>query len=171
MRTMKHTFVLILWMISLTMAPAQEDLRNNRNMKSLDKAIEGNFENHPGLSHQKIDFSENRKRLVVWELKCENSARPLGWACIAQAKGRQDYFDFLVLYDENKEVVHLEILQYRSSHGYQIDSKRWLSNFIGSSSRDTIKKGQQINGITGATMSVDGLIRKINEIAEMIGEF
>ena len=76
-----------------------------------------------------------------------------------------------MLYDENKEVMHLDILHYRSSHGYQIDSKRWLSNFKGISSRDTVEKGQQIDEITGATMSVDGQIRKMNEIAEVIEEF
>ena len=76
----------------------------------------------------------------------------------------------MVLYDENKEVMHLKILHYRSSRGYRINSKRWLSNFTGISSRDTVEKGQQVDGISGATMSVDGLIRKLNEIAEVIEE-
>jgi len=168
MKMLKHLFVLFILLGITTTTSAREELLTKRNLKSLNKAIEKNFEKHSGLMHNNLDVAEDAEKLVVLEIKSKGIADPLGWGCIAKAKGRLDYFDFLVLYDNNKEVIHLEILQYRSSHGYHIDSKRWLNNFKGLSVRDTIEKGQQVDGISGATMSVDGLIRKMNEIAGVI---
>lgn len=168
MKILKLIFVLFLIIAGTTITAAQEKLLTKRNLKSLNKAIEKNFDQDAGLKNKSRDLAKGAERLVVLQITDKEGTTPEGWGCIAQAMGRQDYFDFLVLYDNNKEVIHLQILQYRSSHGYQIDSKRWLNNFKGLSVSDTIEKGQQVDGISGATMSVDGLIRKMNEIAGVI---
>ncbi|MGM0376905.1 MAG: FMN-binding protein [Bacteroidota bacterium] len=168
MKILKHIFILFILLVITTITSAREELLTNRNLKLLNKAIEKHLEKHSGLTHDNRDLAKNEENLVVLEITRKEGANLIGWGCLAKAKGRQDYFDFLVLYDNNKEVIHLEILQYRSSHGYQIDSKRWLSNFKGLSVRDTIEKGQQVDGISGATMSVEGLIQKMNEIGEVV---
>ena len=169
MRSLKRIFVLFgAFAISTNNLVAQHNLQTKRYLKSLDKAIEKNFQNHSELIHNKSQLKNAPKRMILLEIKNTTTGNIVGWAGLAQAKGRQDYFDFLVLYDSQLELKHLEILQYRSSHGYQINSGRWLEHFTGLAAQDTIIKGRQVDGISGATMSVDGLIEKINEMGSFM---
>lgn len=147
---------------------AENDLLTRKNLKALNKAIEKHFPNNPKAEFSELNQFESHNNLTVVEILPADKTSPVGWGTITEAKGRFDFFDFLALYNQNKELVHLEILRYPSSHGYQVTSRKWLRQFTGLTTKDTIKVGQQVDGISGATLSVNGLVQRLNDLSKII---
>ena len=75
-----------------------------------------------------------------------------------------DYFDYLVLLDKDLVVLKTKILVYREDYGGEIGSKRWLKQFIGKTQNDELKYGDNIVGISGATISVQVMTNAMNNL-------
>jgi Na+-translocating ferredoxin:NAD+ oxidoreductase RnfG subunit len=88
----------------------------------------------------------------------------LGYAYISKAFGKVDYFDYLVLLDKDLIVLKTKILVYREDYGGEIGSKRWLKQFIGKTKNDELKYGDNIVGISGATISVQVMTNAMNNL-------
>ncbi len=65
-----------------------------------------------------------------------------------------EYFDYFIFFDSAKTVELIEVYNYQASHGYEITAKGWLKQFIGFAGKDTLIVSKDIDGITGATVSV-----------------
>ncbi len=65
-----------------------------------------------------------------------------------------EYFDYFILFDEKLIVNNIRIFNYQASHGHEITARGWLKQFWGFNGRDTLKVGKDIDGISGATVSV-----------------
>jgi uncharacterized protein with FMN-binding domain len=92
-----------------------------------------------------------------------------GLMYIGSAKGRYDWFDFMILYNPDLVIEKVEILVYRSDHGFEIMNKRWLEQFKGSSGCD-FEYGKNIDAISGATLSANSLTKAIQEACRKIQE-
>lgn len=84
-------------------------------------------------------------------------------AFIGHARSKFDTFDFLVLLDNSGTIKHVSVLVYRENYGGEIASKRWLRKWIGINQRVT-----HIDGISGATISVNSLKHSINKLLDSI---
>ncbi|PWE01174.1 FMN-binding protein [Marinilabilia rubra] len=155
----RHIAIAILVIISLP-AVAQNNLLNKKNLKSINKAIEKLYDEVPDY---KLQETANEYPFEILKIYISDSTETSGYAIIAQGKGRRNYFDFMVIYTDGV-IRHLEILQYRSSHGYQITSKSWLKDFIGVKSGEEIRIGNDVDAISGATLSSHGLLKVLNKI-------
>lgn len=91
------------------------------------------------------------------------SGSTLGFLYLSSAKGRYDYFDFLVLYDTKLIIKTVEILVYREDHGYEVSNRSWLAQFQGSSGCDT-NYGKEIDALSGATYSAVHLTEEIGRM-------
>jgi hypothetical protein len=94
----------------------------------------------------------------------------VGHAVLAQAWGKYDYFDFLVFYDRDARVKFVEVLDYREEYGFEISSKRWLKQFIGLGGSDEILFHQDVQGISGATLSSRSITNRIDELTKKLRE-
>ncbi len=65
-----------------------------------------------------------------------------------------EYFDYFIFFDSTKTVQLIEVYNYQATHGYEITAKGWLKQFIGFSGKDTLLVNKDIDGISGATISV-----------------
>ena len=65
---------------------------------------------------------------------------------------------------EAGEIVRLQVLVYRESHGWEVKHPFFTDQFKGITLRDGTKLSEPIDGITGATMSVNAL-RKLSRLA------
>jgi hypothetical protein len=65
-----------------------------------------------------------------------------------------EFFDYFIFFDSAKTVKLVEVYNYDATHGYEITAKGWLKQFIGLSDKDTIVVNKDIDGISGATVSV-----------------
>jgi len=83
-----------------------------------------------------------------------------GYLLSTRAKGRYDYFDYLLAFDPDFSVLGLSITTYRSSHGAAICQNRWLSQFTGYSGEE-LRLGKEIDAVSGATISAEALVRDL----------
>ena len=65
-----------------------------------------------------------------------------------------EYFDYFIFFDSQKTVKLVEVYNYQATHGYEITAKGWLKQFAGFSEKDTLVVNKDIDGISGATISV-----------------
>lgn len=84
----------------------------------------------------------------------------IGLLLLTSAKGRYDYFDYMVLYDTSLRIIMVDILVYRSDHGFEIMNKGWLKQFKGSDGCD-LEYGKDIDAISGATFSASSITKNI----------
>lgn len=77
-----------------------------------------------------------------------------GYAVIDNVKGKAMPITFMVLFDASGNVIQVEVLKYREAYGGEISHPNWLSQYGGYSSSSPFKVGKDIDGISGATISV-----------------
>ena len=92
-----------------------------------------------------------------------NSCRAGG--CSNQIKNdvvdEYEYFDYFILFDSQKRVTVVRVYNYEAIHGQEITVKGWLNQFIGFDGTKSLRVGKEIDSISGATMSVDGLVADV----------
>ena len=76
-----------------------------------------------------------------------------GYLLISKAPSRYDDFDYMLVYNPDLSIKHASILIYRESYGGEIGSFRWLRQFIGYSNKSAFELGNDVQGISGATIS------------------
>ena len=68
-------------------------------------------------------------------------------------------FDYMLLFNSEKEIQLVKVLVYRENYGGEISSKRWLKQFIGLN-----KPKPFVDAISGATISVHNMHKAINTL-------
>jgi len=100
-----------------------------------------------------------------------NSCRAGGCSMpAAQAMGGDsEYFDYMVLYNNNREVILVKIFNYQATHGHEVTAKGWLKQFVGygTESKD-LEVGRNIDSISGATISVNGITQDISDKTKIL---
>lgn len=94
----------------------------------------------------------------------KDGERLLGYAVIDRAKGRYDYFDYLVITSPMGEVSRVDVLIYRSMHGGEITHRSWLKQFIGLQPGHVPIYSKEIDAISGSTLSARSITAGIAEI-------
>ena len=88
----------------------------------------------------------------------------LGYVYLSKAPSKTAQFDYLVLLDKDLIVLKSKVLIYREEYGGEIGSTRWLKQFIGKKEGDTLKYGDNIIAISGATISVRSMTDAMNNL-------
>ena len=65
-----------------------------------------------------------------------------------------EYFDYFILFDDEKNVQRVGILNYQATHGHEITARGWLRQFVGYDGSHTLLVDKHIDAISGATISV-----------------
>lgn len=94
----------------------------------------------------------------------------LGFACFASSKGKNDFFDYMVLLDESLEIQKVVVLIYRSSYGGEIMAKSWLKQFIGKVKGEEMEFGKDIDGISGATISAPSMAKGVKSVSLFLNQ-
>ena len=88
---------------------------------------------------------------------------------LGQAPSKTADFDFLVILDTRGQITHSAVLTYREEYGGEIGSRRWLRQFEGLSGNDRASVGSNIDGISGATISVQSMTRAMDDFLQTLG--
>ena len=64
----------------------------------------------------------------------------------------------------NGSVKGIEILEYVESYGYEVADSQWRKQFIGKTASDPVKLNQDIQNISGATLSSKHLTDGVKRI-------
>ena len=71
-------------------------------------------------------------------------------------------FDYFILFDGNAQVVVVRVFSYQATKGHEITSRGWLKQFQGYSG-GSLTVGKEIDGISGATISVYAITEDIKQ--------
>ncbi|MDX1802904.1 MAG: FMN-binding protein [Alcanivorax sp.] len=81
----------------------------------------------------------------------------LGWFIVDDVVGKHEYITYAAALSPQGEVIGVEILNYRETHGGEVRQADWRANFAGKSLQDTLRLGRDIPNISGATLSCRNL--------------
>jgi len=74
-----------------------------------------------------------------------------------------EYFDYFILFDSERRVKLVRVYNYAATHGQEVAVKRWLDQFAGHDGAKPLRAGKEIDGISGATISVNSIVADVNE--------
>jgi Na+-translocating ferredoxin:NAD+ oxidoreductase RnfG subunit len=121
------------------------------------------------------NISENKDFVF---LKSNN--QPLGYAylkrvyscrsgsCALPNNGSSEYFDYLLIFDQQGVVKTAKIINYAATHGQQIASPGWLRQFAGFKGDEEKKVGKNVDAIAGATISANAITEDINKATKAL---
>jgi len=116
--------------------------------------------------------SEDKKKLFV--LIQEVAACKLG-GCSTFTEANDglasEYFDVMVILNDELEIKKIKILDYFSDYGYEINSKRYLKKFVGKKACLFQKDQDNIDAISGATISsyaLEGILGQLCFLDTMV---
>lgn len=87
-----------------------------------------------------------------------------GYAYVGEAPSMKRIFDYIVIFNPDLSIKKAKVLIYREDHGRQIGSQRWLQQFIGMGVNDTPNYGENIDAISGATISAKSMTKAVGKV-------
>ena len=83
-------------------------------------------------------------------------------------KPSYEYFDYFMLFNAEGVVQLVKVYNYQATHGQEISSRRWLKQFIGFKGENKLDAGKNIDAISGATISVEGIVADIQQKTKVL---
>jgi hypothetical protein len=87
----------------------------------------------------------------------------VAYLCVNEAASKHDVFDYMIVYSPDLQIIKVQVLAYREDYGFEIKSKRWLKQF-------TQRKVEEVQAISGATISVESLKRAVSSSTKSLAE-
>lgn len=100
--------------------------------------------------------------------KIISSNKVLGYVFLDRAPSKTAEFDYLILLDATGTIKKSNVLIYREEYGGEIGSTRWLRQFIGKNTNDNLEYKNNIDAISGATISVRSMINATNDVLKTV---
>ena len=94
----------------------------------------------------------------------------LGYFVVAKAPSKFHEFDYYIMFNKKGMILKVEVLQYRENYGAEICNKRWLKKFLNISTSNFAQYNQRIDGISGATISVNSIKKDIFKLTNTLKE-
>ena len=153
--------------------------------KIIDKAtdnIKNLFPNYISIEHKMYKIPKDikmsiqnttkqkffRPELNLWIITNEDSSKYYG--ILDNVKGRSLPITFLTVFNDSSQVYHSEIIKYREAYGGEVGNRSWLNQFNLYTDKSKYKVGDDISGITGATISVHSISKGIRKLSYLISE-
>jgi len=92
----------------------------------------------------------------------------IGYLAVTDAPSKFHRFDYYVLFNDKEEILKVEVLHYRENYGGEICSKNWLKQFVGIDTENYSNFNREIDGISGATISVNSLKHHLLKISNKL---
>jgi hypothetical protein len=81
-----------------------------------------------------------------------------------------EFFDYLIVFDSRLAVQQVKVYNYQATHGHEITNKGWLKQFLGYDGKRSLTVGKSIDAISGATVSVYGIVNDIQDKTRLISQ-
>ena len=106
-----------------------------------------------------------RREVKVWK------APGGGWLIVDDVVGKHEFITFALAIHADGRVKQIEILDYRESYGGQVREAPWRQQFAGKTASDTLRLGDDIRNISGATLSCKNVtngVRRLLALHELV---
>lgn len=111
-----------------------------------------------------------RDHVFAWQIlgdKKKEGKKVKSYAILDHVLGKVRPITFLVILNKKGIVEKTAVVKYRENHGGMVKAKRWNDQFIGLSRNSNFVIGEEISGISGATISVKSMTRGIHKVVEL----
>jgi hypothetical protein len=105
------------------------------------------------LTPAQIAAIEQRSGVPVHSPTLQVWKAPNGFFLVDAVIGKHDLITYAVALSAQGVVRGVEVLEYREAYGSEIRLPRWRAQFTGKHPGDALRVGQDIQGISGATLS------------------
>ena len=112
---------------------------------------------------QKNDFQLKDSDLIY---QLSNNNKTVAYLYLSQAKSRSDIIDYMIIFNPNISILTVQVLVYREDFGGEVGSKRWLRQFKGKTNGVGMKFGQDIQNISGATISARNMSESVLQVSK-----
>lgn len=170
------------WLLFNSFTGDDFHLYPNYLQKKIDKQIRKTFEvekfhtrfMRPKREEFNRDFFEVKKpdsaALGYGIVTLSNGCKKGGCTIENEAEGAEyEEFYFSTLYNADGEILNVRVIEYNSERGYEITAKNWLRQFIGKKG-GKLKVNKDIDAISGATVSVNSIVKEINTQQQFVEE-
>ncbi len=119
---------------------------------------------------KQLDAQGVRGRSAAWSVRVARKAgETLGYVIVDDVIGKFELISYAVGIGNDGTVKQVEILAYRESHGFEIRLPAWRRQFVGKGASASMRVGDDIANISGATLScthvTDGVRRILAVVA------
>lgn len=87
------------------------------------------------------------------------------WFIVDEVVGKHEMITYAVALNSSGSIMGVEILEYVESYGYEVAEAQWRKQFTGKSAANPIKLNQDIQNISGATLSCKHLTDGVKRVA------
>ncbi len=87
----------------------------------------------------------------IWKVTANDQLQ--GWFVVDDVIGKHEYITYAVAISPAGEVMGVDIMSYRETHGGEVRDAPWRANFVGKTVESPLKLDQDIPNISGATLS------------------
>lgn len=94
--------------------------------------------------------------------------KPIGVVVVDAVIGKFEMIDFAVGIAADGKIRNVDILTYRESHGYEVRLPAWRKQFVGKGKADKLRVDEDINNISGATMSATHVTDGVRRIVATV---
>jgi len=92
----------------------------------------------------------------------------VGYAVFDEERGEHELIDFATFFDAQGVIVRSEVVAYREAYGSEIRRETFRQQFLGRSAKSGFKVGQDIDAISGATLSSESMSRALQRAAVLV---
>lgn len=101
-------------------------------------------------------------KIYIW--KVTKNGEAIGFAVLDNVYGKSLPITFLVIFDSNNTIINSSIVKYREPYGGAVRSEKWNQQFVNKDSSSGFEVGEDIDGISGATISVKSVSKGIHKL-------
>ena len=126
--------------------PENTDFRMH--ILKLDKQVKKEVENQ-------VKQKFYKDKLYYWTITKGDST--MAYAFLDNVIGKSMPITFLVILNINGNIINTNVIKYREAYGGEVGNKGWLRQFFNRDNNSSYNIGKDINGISGATISVKSM--------------
>ena len=106
-----------------------------------------------------------RDKLYYWTISQDDTT--IAFAFLDNVIGKSMPITFLVILNINGNIINTNVIKYREAYGGEVGNKGWLQQFLYRNNNSSYNIGKDINGISGATISVKSMSKGIQKITTL----
>lgn len=109
-----------------------------------------------------------KNEVIIWEVYDGEVLRAL--ALLDNVYGKSLPITFMAIFDLAGNILETGIVAYREPFGGGVTNESWQNQFIGKNKSSKVKIGEDIQAISGATISANSVTRGIKKLTLLIEE-
>lgn len=161
---MKIKFLIILGLLLAPVVNATADV-----FLTIDQARQQLWQDTPmqvvpiNFTEAQMDSIEDASGTRVFSKKMKTwKTETGGWFIVDQVIGKHEMIDMAIAISKDGKIKDLRVMQYVESYGSQVKHPKWLAQFNGKDITEHLKLDEQIDNISGATLSCRHITDGVN---------